>query len=125
MLLEELGLLSTVQLSDDTPAAYPVRRWTATALGRRADPAALLEAHRRAAQHWRWQVKALPLSGTKNAISSHSPQLASPSTGNAWRREFFARPAEHLEEEHVQAVLKLMEMAASSTENGNSENNPG
>jgi hypothetical protein len=49
MLLEELGLLSTVQLSDDTPAAYPVRRWTATALGRRADPAALLEAHRRAA----------------------------------------------------------------------------
>jgi hypothetical protein len=32
---------------------------------------------------------------------------------------------ERLEEEHVQAVLKLMEMAASSTENGNSENNPG
>lgn len=31
-------------------------------MGRRADPASLREAHRRAAQYWRWRVKALPQS---------------------------------------------------------------
>jgi hypothetical protein len=61
-LLRQPGLLSTVQLSDDTPVAYAVHHWTATTLRHRADPTSLREVHRRAAQHWRWQVKALPQS---------------------------------------------------------------
>lgn len=59
-LLVDLGLLSLMQLNDDTPASYIVHRWTAAGLVRRAEPTALREAHRRAAHYWRWRVEGVP-----------------------------------------------------------------
>ncbi len=60
-ILETLSLLARIPGADDEaePLRY-VHRWTARALEGRTAPEALREAHRRAANYWRWRVKHLP-----------------------------------------------------------------
>jgi tetratricopeptide (TPR) repeat protein len=61
-LLQNLTLLSPIQLTDDNPLSHTVHRWTATALARRTAPDTLRQAYHRAARYWRWRVATVPQS---------------------------------------------------------------
>nr|MDQ3989659.1 tetratricopeptide repeat protein [Actinomycetota bacterium] len=57
-----LGLIAPVAepAEENTATRYLVHRWTATALSSFADSEELIDAHRRAAQHWRWRAAVAP-----------------------------------------------------------------
>lgn len=57
-LLERLGLLSRIPAGEAT--TYQVHRWTASALEKEIEPEILQDAHRRAANFWRWRVNRIP-----------------------------------------------------------------
>lgn len=61
-LLQDLTLLSPVQLTDDDLLGHAVHRWTAVALTRRTAPDVLRQAHHRAARYRRWRVATVPQS---------------------------------------------------------------
>jgi tetratricopeptide (TPR) repeat protein len=52
--LEALSLLSPIRYAEAQAIHYLVHRWTATALARRMVKEEIVQAHRQAAQYWRW-----------------------------------------------------------------------
>jgi tetratricopeptide (TPR) repeat protein len=65
-LLQNLTLLSPVQLTDDDLLRHTVHRWTAAALARRTALDILRQAHHRAARYWRWRIATVPQSRTQD-----------------------------------------------------------
>src|SRR5262249_45521144 len=105
-LLQDLTLLSPVQLTDDDLLKHTVHRWTAAALAHRSSPDTLRQAHHRAARYWRWRVDTLPQSRAQDieellearyhhhqageidaAGESTAEVCAQLPTWGAWRRE--------------------------------------
>jgi hypothetical protein len=65
-LLQDLTLLSPVQLTDDDLLRHAVHRWTAAALAHRTASDILRQAHHRAARYWHWRVATVPQSRTQD-----------------------------------------------------------
>ncbi|WP_239341217.1 tetratricopeptide repeat protein, partial [Frankia sp. CiP3] len=94
-LVADLGLLTPAPLADGG-AGMVVHRWTAAALARTTEPAALAEAHRRAAAYWAWRVEVLPqpriddvvhlLEAAHHQLAAGDTDAAAWTTNTAWRQ---------------------------------------